>query len=204
MIGTLLYVADSIPPGIEPNMEYLNNMSNESWFSWSLSLGEALTIICVIISVWIAIKQFNKSMNETRKLSVITQKETWFLNVIVLPQLEPINDFYKELLNDFEIKKRTIQDISQKLQHQQYLLELAIIKQGGTQSINNFFDQICALVKSYDIQLGATIEGVVMELEDLFVKIIDSYDSGTEINERALILDNKQKLINTLNKGIAK
>ena len=43
-----------------------------------------------------------------------------------------------------------------------------------------------------------------MELEDLFVKIIDSYDSGTEINERALILDNKQKLINTLNKGIAK
>lgn len=204
MIGTLLYVADSIPIGLEPNLECLNNMSNESWFSWSLSLGEALTIICAIISVWIAIKQFNKTMNETRKLSVITQKETWFLNVIVLPQLEPINDFYKELLNDFEIKKRTIQDISQKLQHQQYLLELAIIKQGGTQSINNFFDQICALVKSYDIQLGATIEGVVMELEDLFVKIIDSYDSGTEINERALILDNKQKLINTLNKGIAK
>lgn len=65
-----------------------------------------------------------------------------------------------------------------------------------------FFDQIIALVESYDVTLSSKVEQHVMNLEDIYVNIIDKYSSKEEVSERELILDNQKELIVTLNSGM--
>ena len=42
-----------------------------------------------------------------------------------------------------------------------------------------------------------------MELEDIYVEIIDAYCNSEDVKARNLILFNKQKLISTLNRGLS-
>ena len=60
---------------------------------YSISVGD----IIATLSILFAIYQFRKQMALSRQEHVDSQKETWFLNVIVLPQLPEIKGFYKAL-----------------------------------------------------------------------------------------------------------
>lgn len=55
----------------------------------SITLGDILTILGFVIAIW----QFTKQMKESRKVNDAAQRENWFLNVIVLPQLDQIMIF---------------------------------------------------------------------------------------------------------------
>ena len=50
--------------------------------------------------------------------------------------------------------------------------------------------------------LSSKVEQHVMNLEDIYVNIIDKYSSKEEVSERELILDNQKELIATLNSGM--
>ena len=166
--------------------------SGDSWFSWQLSLGETLTIILAIVAAWIAIAQYKSS-----------KKDTWFLNVIVLPQLPPIKDFYLDLLKNLPKDKDEIVTKRQ-ASYDIFIDELAKKKKKRKDEINNFFDHIIALVRSYDKSLGDKVSDVVMKLEDEYVKILDCYKDNEEVNERERILANEQELLSTLNSSMTK
>ena len=155
-------------------------------------MGETLTIILAIVAAWIAIAQYKSS-----------KKDTWFLNVIVLPQLPPIKDFYLDLLKNLPKDKDEIVTKRQ-ASYDIFIDELALLQQKRKDEINNFFDHIIALVRSYDKSLGDKVSDVVMKLEDEYVKILDCYKDNEEVNERERILANEQELLSTLNSSMTK
>ena len=166
--------------------------SKDCWFSWQLSLGETLTIILAIAAAWIAIAQYRSS-----------KKDTWFLNVIVLPQLQPIKDFYLGLLENLPKDKKEI-ETKRKSSYDVFIEELALLQKNRKDEINNFFDHIIALVRSYDKSLGDKVSDVVMKLEDEYVDILNSYKNSADVNERERILANEQEMLSTLNSAMAR
>lgn len=165
--------------------------NHSSWFICELSLGEAIAILCTIIGFGVAIWQYRSNL-----------KSTWFLNVVVLPQLQAINDFYLKIIQNLEDDQKSIRDHKSEA-HDQYVLFIASMKEHRKEEINNFFDHIIVLVKSYDNKLGTSLSNKVMELEDIYVNIIDTYCNENAVNERVIILGNKQQFISILNSAMS-
>lgn len=179
-------VTDTVKTAIEnkSNIYFYCNTQSESWFT-TISMGEVMTIVVAIAGIILAIYQYKK-----------TQKENWFLYVIVLPQLDHINNSYKEIIQNTETDK------AKDLPYETYV-NVAEIKTQRKKEINESFDQLTTLVFSYNQQLGESVQNVIMELEDIYVEIIDAYCNSEDVKARNLILFNKQKLISTLNRGLS-
>lgn len=178
----------------------VNISAGSGWFEWKVTVGDALTLLGIII----AIVEYGISSHKTRKQSLSSQKETWFLNVIVLPQLEGINKFYQGLLSDIEADKPVVAGYKQD-NYKQCTLKVAELKQQRKKKINDFFDHVGALVMSYNEVLGREVNAIVMALEDIYVKAIDCYVKDENVdNIRAEVLQNKQHLIAKLNCGLKK
>lgn len=182
-----------------------SNVVNDSahWFDATVSIGDLLSLFGTLLGLGLAIHQYKKSSKASRDQDQQNQKETWFLNVIVLPQLEPINSFYHNLFKSLEEDKTYVASLASEA-HKDYVINLAKLKARRKKEINDFFDQIIALVESYDVALSSKVGQHVMNLEDIYVKIIDSYSDKSEINEREKVLNNKKELIITLNSGMKK
>ena len=189
-------------PRCEIMQHQIAMLENESWYT-TISFGDVLTIFCTLLGLGIAIWQYRKSAKEARRQSQRNQRETWFLQVIVLPQLEKINEFYIKILEKLEEDKIKVQSLVEEKNHINYLNEMAGFQEHRKDEINTFFDHISALVKSYDKELGKKVDNVIMELEDIYVRILDNYGNGQDVRERETILDNKEKLISILNSGMA-
>lgn len=190
MIGAILMdIVDSI--GTD-SISAAVTSSGVNWFECKLSLGDLLTILVAIVAAWIAIAQYKSS-----------KKDTWFLNVIVLPQLDPLKQFYLKLLDNLAIDKKEIAG-KQKTAHDSYIVYLATLKQQRKKEINDNFDHIIALVSSYDKKLGDKVNMVVMDLEDDYVGILDKYGADSEVKEREIILANEQKILSVLNSAMNK
>lgn len=178
-----------------------NCCANQQWFDLTISLGEVIEYFLTVVGFIVAICQYQSSKKEERNLQNKNQKETWFLNVIVLPQLENINKFYSDLL--FHINEDKIQIDAWKLEnHMEFIISLSKLKSKRKQEINDFYDHIIALVNSYDIQLGEKMNVVVMGLEDDYVQLLDSMANGDEVKPREIVLTNKQNIITILNTGL--
>lgn len=177
-------------------------LSFGKWFS-TISCGEVLTAICTIAGFVIAIKQYKNSEKLSRQQSQRNQRETWFLHVIVLPQLSEINKFYMDLLKKSHEDKTNVESFCG-LSHNDYILKMAELQESSKNIINQFFDHIAVLVKSYNQELGQQLEETIMELEDDYVNILNAYGRKKDVREREVILGNKQKLISLLNSGMSK
>lgn len=186
--------------------QYLTNngfwASMGKWLS-TISFGEVLTIVCTVVGFIIAIKQYKTSSNNSREQAQRNQRESWFLQVIVLPQLSDINKFYSDLLA-LAAKDKGIVESLCSLCHNEFTLEMAKLQEDSKDAINQFFDHISALVKSYNPELGQQVDDIVMELEDCYVNILNAYARKEEVRVREKILENKQKLISVLNSGMSK
>ena len=88
------------------------------------------------------------------------------------------------------------------MKHDEYVNAMASIQEDRKLEINRFFDHISALVKSYNRTLGKQVENTVMELEDIYVNILEQYGNHIEAKEREQVLGNKEKLISILNSGM--
>lgn len=174
--------------------------TNGGWFECKVTIGDVLTLIGIIIAIW----QFSCSSKESRNQALSNQKETWFLNVIVLPQLDEINQFYQKLIEKIGADKKQV-SVLRKENYDQCTLKIAELKQQRKQEINNCFDHIIALVMSYDVKLGREVSDVIMKLEDTYVEMIDYFVKDKDVeNVRAIILQNEQILISQLNRGLRK
>lgn len=177
-------------------------VSMGKWLS-TISFGEVLTVVCTVVGFIIAIKQYKTSSDNSREQAQRNQRESWFLQVIVLPQLSDINKFYSDLLVLAAKDKGTVESLCS-LCHNEFILEIAKLQEDSKDAINQFFDHISALVKSYNPELGQQVDDIVMELEDCYVNILNAYARKEEVRVREIILENKQKLISVLNSGMSK
>lgn len=164
-----------------------------SWIKMEMTLGELVTVIIAVVGLIIAICQYRAG-----------KKQTWFLNVIVLPQLDPIKDFYLELIGNVKNDKDKIKTLGEQTTHNQYKVEIAKIKNQRKGEINNFFDHLSTLVSAYDANLAKQVTNETLDLQDTYVNIIDDICNGTEAKERERILKSKNILISILTKEIAR
>lgn len=172
------------------------------WLS-TISFGEVLTIVCTVVGFIIAIHQYKTSSKSSREQAQRNQRESWFLQVIVLPQLNDINKFYSDLLVLASKDKGIVESLCN-LCYNEFTLEIAKLQESSKDAINQFFDHISALVKSYNPELGQQVDNIVMELEDCYVNILNAYARKEEVRVREIFLENKQKLIAALNSGMSK
>lgn len=190
---------------IYDSMSYAENhllLQKDNVFSWTITFGDILTIVGFGLAIW----QFRKQMKVSREANDAAQRETWFLNVIVLPQLNPINEFYKALIQLVIEQQGKIKDlyISSANTPKEFNVKLANIKNECKEKINTFYDHIIVLVKSYDMQLGLSISDEIMNLEDICTSLLDDFSIPAKEKIRRNILNNKQKIISLLNTGMRK
>ena len=190
---------------IYDSMSYAENhllLQKDNVFSWTITFGDILTIVGFGLAIW----QFRKQMKVSREANDAAQRETWFLNVIVLPQLNPINEFYKALIQLVIEQQGKIKDlyISSANTPKEFNVKLANIKNERKEKINTFYDHIIVLVKSYDMQLGLSISDEIMNLEDICTSLLDDFSIPAKEKIRRNILNNKQKIISLLNTGMRK
>lgn len=180
-----------------PYFYYLQNFLMSVKTDYSISVGD----IIATLSILFAIYQFRKQMALSRQEHVDSQKETWFLNVIVLPQLPEIKGFYKALSKNV-LKHRT------KLRGlhgapPQILGRMGEYKDAELNIVQDFFDNLKPLVKSYDNAMWIRIIDIELNLQDVCTKLVESYEDVSKDTDVApKILNNEQDLILLLNKGL--
>ncbi len=165
-----------------------------------LSCGDLITIVALGIAIW----QFSQQMKESRSSAKKLQKENWYLNIIVLPQLEIINNNYIKLIDTILEKRKHLVKVATEKSQKEFRRECAKIKNHiKKKNINEQFDHIIALVRSYNNNLATEANDIILQLEDLCTNFVDRYDDTDEfLKIRSSILQNKETLISILNKGL--
>ena len=180
-----------------PYYYYLQNFLVGVKTDYSISVGD----IIATLSILFAIYQFRKQMALSRQEHIDSQKETWFLNVIVLPQLPEIKGFYKSLSKNVlkhRTKLRSLHGASPFI-----LGRMGTYKIIELNKVQEFFDNLKPLVKSYDADMWIRIIDIELDLQDICTELVESYEDVTKDTDVASrILNNEQGLILLLNKGL--
>ena len=172
-----------------------------SKFSFAVSIGDILTVFGLAVTLYI----FYRQLNESRKEGKDNLRSKWFLDVIVQPNLDSINDLY------IKIVKKTNQDRNALRQRcvnsdsaEDINLDLAKKQREAKDSIKEFFDHFRTLLMASEPGIARQTDAIVDELVDIVTKYMDDYKSDdTEFYKRK-VLANKVKLIVVLYNGLNK
>lgn len=171
-----------------------NQLDDKSYFY--LTFNECLTIFLAIVGVTVAIVQFRTQMAKNREEQKSENSKNWYLSVIVIPQIEGINMFYRKLIED------VLADISVLRSSNSEDVVLLSEKQAiRKEQINAFFDHLQSLIRSFDIPLSRRIASEIEKLEDeVTIVLADSFSvrlfTKNEIRRRLLL--NKKDIISIL------
>lgn len=180
-----------------PYFYYLQNFLMSVKTDYSISVGDIIAILSILFAVY----QFRKQMALSRQEHVDSQKETWFLNVIVLPQLPEIKGFYKSLCETVLNHRRVLRALHGTPPF--ILGRMGEYKDTELNRVQDFFDNLKPLVRSYDDAMWIRISDIELDLQDICTELVESYEDVTKDTDVASkILNNEQGLILLLNKGL--
>lgn len=183
------------------------NCSEKDDFLWSLSLNDFLTLLLSCAGFIIVLCQFRHEMHLNRIQSQeainnekkVKQRE-WYLSVIVQPQIDSINEFYKELIEKVSNDIENIRD-NIYLSDMDVLVFQSEIIADSQEYIYSFFDHLETLVQPFDEKLSMSIVDEAMDLEDRTSKLIEYYlkNKDESLGDiRRLLLLNKVNVISLL------
>lgn len=149
----------------------------------------------LIITLVIFIIQSKQARKEQKR----TINENWYLTIILQPNMEELDKFYKEEANQLEalinkLKSRHGKETTEKAKANKILRELK----------NDFFNHFILMVQGYDVNIAQEAENILSELTDLNSNCIDHYSRVNIVDSKRKVFENKAKLINALYKGISK
>ena len=170
----------------------------QSWFTFNVSIGDILTVLGFVVTLYI----FYRQLKESRKEAKSNLRSNWFLDVIVQPNMGAINDLYVDIVN------KTNENRS--LLHQRYdnsesakdiNLDLAKKQREAKDYIKSFFDHFRTLLMASEPSIAGETDAIVDELVDIVTKHMDDYESNDTESCKRLVLANKVKLVSVLYKG---
>lgn len=167
--------------------------------NWTISIGDIIAFATILIGIY----QFNKQAKLSRKEKDLTQRETWFLNVIVEPQLPLLDEFYQALIKEISKQRNDLSSCSQRLNNNTFLNKIAKYKRENKEKIAARFNHLEALVRSYSGSLAGKLSDYVILLQDICVDLLDRYSE--QMNNEAIqirILRHQQAVLSLLNKGL--
>lgn len=148
----------------------------------------------LLITLVIFIIQSRQSRKEQRR----TIKENWYLSIILQPNMEELDKFYKEEAEELE---RQINRL--KGHHSRETIEKAKSIKVLRNRKNDFFNHFILMIQGYDVNIAQKAEDILNELTDLYSESIDHYASVDIPDKKRQVYENKAKLINALFKGIS-
>ena len=171
------------------------------WFSYTVSIGDILTVLGFAVTLYI----FYRQLKESRKEGKANLRSNWFLEVIVQPNMAAINDLYVNVVekanqNRAALRKRYENSDSAK----EINLDLAKRQREAKDYIKDFFDHFRALLMASEPAISDQTDSIIDELVDIVTEHLDDYKSGDMESCKRKVLANKEKLIAVLYKGLDK
>lgn len=168
---------------------------------YKISIGDIIALLAFAFAIY----QFRKQLAIAREDRSLHQREEWFLQVIVLPHLENIDEFYSNLIEVMGNECDGLRNLNVELLSPE---EVAAHKANAileNQSlINKFFDELEPLVRAYDNNLGQSVADLTLELQDKCAVILDDCNNNERVdNIRSVLLHHKQNLLALLGRAMS-
>ena len=161
-----------------------------------IAIGDLIALSAFIL----AYVQFKKQLALAREDREKAQRAEWFLNVIVLPHLRGLHNFYYDLIED--VKSRCVDldnSYRRNIGEQAFAVELADQKNQSRKLITAYFDELEPMVRSYDNKLGDRLAELAMNLQDVCSDILSQYNRNDVVNEiKIKLLSHKQSVLSIL------
>lgn len=183
----------------QPLYDVLFDLYDSISIQKDISFGDLLAAV----SIFLAVYQFRKQMIASRKDHEREQKESWFLNVIVLPLLPEFKEFYDDLVEKIKEQRNRINNTSPGHENEDRLLLIGKIEDENGSAIMDFYDHVSVLVGSYDERLGAKLMTKMDDLVDICSDLVRRYEDVD--NQDAIsvqILMHEREVISFLNRGM--
>ena len=176
------------------NGEIIEDVKEERNFFGTDLFANLVSAGALLITLIIFIFQTRQARKEQRR----TINENWYLSIILHPNMDELDKFYKEEANQLEaqinkLKGRHGKEITEKAKSIKLLRDLK----------NDFFNHFILMVQGYDVNIAQNAENILNELTDLNSECIDHYNRVNIADSKRLVFENKAKLINALYKGIS-
>ena len=129
-------------------------------------------------------------------------RSSWFLDVVVQPNMEMINEFYDKIINDTDLK---INDLSDRYESggaaKDLNTDLAKYQRNLKDEIKTSLGHFQALVKASEPAIFNEIELVLDDLVDIVTTWLDGYEDYNKGSVKSKALNNKQQFISKLYSG---
>lgn len=171
-------------------------------FKAEITIGDCLTALSMLVSFGVFCWQLWKSRKDHRE----DTRSRWFLDVVVMPNLESISKLYEEAskkadeyvveLNGMYTSNEGVQDIRRELAKKQRDLKDLVIAT---------YDHFQAVVGATEEEVSKKLNKKVDDLVDVLTNYIDAYEKyerGTSVKE--LALKNHQEILAILYNGLNK
>ncbi len=164
-----------------------------------ISFGDLLATV----SIFLAVYQFRKQMIASRKEHEMEQKETWFLNVIVLPLLPEFKTFYNNLVDKIKEQRNLINSTPPGRNNEDRLELIGKLEDENGSFIMDFYNHVAVLVGSYDERFSARLRLMMDDLVDDSSNLVRQYASVDNLDAISVkILLHEKKVVSFLNKGM--
>lgn len=183
----------------QPLYDVLFNLYDSISIQKDISFGDLLAAV----SIFLAVYQFRKQMIASRKDHEREQKESWFLNVIVLPLLPAFKEFYDGLVDNVKEQRGRINNTPPGHDNENRLEPIGKIEDENGSTIMDFYNHVSVLVGSYDESLGAKLMTMMDDLVDICSDLVRRYEDVD--NQDAIsvhILRHEREVISFLNRGM--
>ena len=121
------------------------------------------------------------------------------MNIILSPQLEEINNFYKKTNEDL---KKSIAELLANFDNMGHADFLALQREkinSFKQIRRNYFNNFSSMIRSYDPHLANNFDQEINELDDIYTEVLDKPKEYIEFGDvTARIYANKSKIISLL------
>lgn len=199
MISCSTSVTDTLYRVIPGSDAFIVMQQEPGLISCSISVGDILTLIGMLAS-FIA---FWWQLRNTRLANKENLRSTWFLEVIVEPNIEMINTFYKSIIENCD---KAISDLSTKynegISAKEINTELARQQRILKDKTKTELEHFQSMLRASEPTIADAVDLVIDDLVDIVTKYIDGYeDYSTGQSIKMDALNNKQKFISQLYKG---
>ena len=169
------------------------------WFSYTVSIGDILTVLGFVVTLYI----FYGQLKESRKEGKANLRSNWFLEVIVQPNMVTINDLYINIVEKTDQNRAALQKRYESSDSAKHInLDLAKKQRETKDYIKGFFEHFRTLLNASEPVIANQTDSIVDELVDIVTKHMDNYESDDTESCKRKVLANKEKLITALYKGL--
>lgn len=183
----------------QPLYDFLFDVYNSVSIQKDISFGDLLAAVSILLAVY----QFRKQTTASSKDHERDQKESWFLNVIVLPLLPGFKKFYNDLVDQIKEQRNRINNTPPGYENEDRLELISKIEDENVSAIMEFYNHVSVLVGSYDEKLGAKLRLMMDDLVDICSKLINQFSDIENLDViSADILEHEREVISFLNRGM--